>query len=415
MGSSASAASPRSGLSERAISSSAPMAPGVALLPAEHVLEDVERAARVAQPGEAQPAEADHQVVHLLVAAGGVGELDLPDDERGQLGPALALGEHLAQELDRVLVVRLAGEDLPVALRGQLLVGERLLGQGPQPEQEIDLLRRRRLDHHHPLHHRGQLARRLRPGCGCGPAPRAPPCSAARAGPAPRRRGSARSSRSSRSDQSTASRRHSSVEVALVTPRSSWSWYAAASSSKAPVSAASRSSSSRASALSGISPKARTRAAKARSFCPSVSRRLEISSSRGSRSCGRGAAEADLQHLHQVPDVVQAPVDGLEQARGVRADVGQLHQPLEAGDGVRVGGGDGEQTRVALDRRRQLLLALEQLGARGAGAPSGPRRWWRRRAGPGRRPAPRSACPGRRAGRAPRARPVPRRSASASL
>jgi hypothetical protein len=64
-----------------------------------------------------------------------------------------------------------------------------------------------------------------------------------------------------------------------------------------------------------------------------------------------------------VPDVVQAPVHGLEQAGGIRPDVGQLHESLEAGDGVGVGGSDREEPGVALDRRGEGLLPLQQLGA----------------------------------------------------
>ena len=335
---------------------------GVALLPAEHVLEDVERAARVAQPGEAEPAEADHQVEHLLVAAGGVGELDFPDDERGQLGPALALGEHLAQELDRVLVVRLAGEDLPVALRGELLVGEGLLGQGTETEEQVDLLGRRRLDHHHPLHHRGELAgvpglavdagqrledrhvprlaapqllvrtdREIQPVEPLRPEHRQPPPQLGGRGVG-----------------------DAALELVLVRGRQ---LLEGTGLGREPLQLLA--------GLGALGHLAEGADAGGEGEVLLSQGLAEVGdlTEQGQPVLRRCAGQADLEHLHQVPDVVQAPVDGLEQARGVRADVGQLHQPLEAGDRVRVGGGDGEQTRVALDRRGQLLLALEQLGA----------------------------------------------------
>ena len=53
--------------------------------------------------------------------------------------------------------------------------------------------------------------------------------------------------------------------------------------------------------------------------------------------------EAQLEHVHQVPDVVQAPVDRFEQPRGIGPDRRELEESLQPGHRVGVVGGDGQR------------------------------------------------------------------------
>ncbi len=76
-----------------------------------------------------------------------------------------------------------------------------------------------------------------------------------------------------------------------------------------------------------------------------------------------GGLEAHLEQRRELPRVAGGPVDVLEQAGRVSGDLGPLQHPLERRDGAGLAGALGEHLRVDLDRAARLGARLEQRAA----------------------------------------------------